>query len=131
MSGPSEVVLALTSVVIAAVGIGLAAYVYASGRFDWQAMRLRWAGAKRMLQRGFYVNDVYNGVLVAPGQAAAAFLAYVFDARVIDGAVNGLGTLTRRAAAGGRRVQTGLVRTYALAFLAGAVGILWYLAVRF
>ena len=31
----------------------------------------------------------------------------------------------------GRRVQTGLVRNYALAFLAGAVGILFYLAVKF
>ena len=30
----------------------------------------------------------------------------------------------------GRRVQTGLVRTYALAFLAGVVAILWYVAAR-
>jgi hypothetical protein len=33
-------------------------------------------------------------------------------------------------AVAGRRIQTGLVRTYALAFLAGVVGILWFLVGR-
>jgi NADH-quinone oxidoreductase subunit L len=128
--GLSELWLAVVSVVVALVGIGLAAFVYL-GKVDWQALRVRFAGPKRLLQRGFYVNDAYNGLLVAPGQAAAAFLAYVFDAKVIDGAINGLGTLFRAAAGAGRRVQTGLVRNYALGVLAGAVGVLVYLAMRF
>ncbi|HCP61608.1 MAG TPA: NADH-quinone oxidoreductase subunit L, partial [Actinobacteria bacterium] len=68
--------------------------------------------------------------IVAPAKAGAAFLAYVFDKRVIDGAVNGLGHITSLAASKGRRVQTGLVRTYALTFLAGVVGVLLFLAVR-
>ena len=88
-------------------------------------------GQKRTLERGFYVNDFYSNVIVAPAKAGSAFLAYVFDARVIDGAVNGLGRVFRGLAGAGRRVQTGLVRNYALALLAGAVGILSYLAVKF
>jgi hypothetical protein len=55
----------------------------------------------------------------------------VFDRRVIDGTANGLGRGFSALAVAGRRVQTGLVRTYALAFLLGVVGVLWYLAVRF
>jgi NADH-quinone oxidoreductase subunit L len=48
----------------------------------------------------------------------------VVDARVVDGAVNGLGRAFQRLASAGRVVQTGFVRTYALAFLLGAVGVL-------
>jgi NADH-quinone oxidoreductase subunit L len=81
--------------------------------------------------RGFYVNDVYSNLLVTPAKAASAFAAYVFDQRVIDGAVDGIGGLFASAAAVGRKVQTGLVRNYALGILLGAVGVLWYLAVRF
>jgi len=124
-------VLIVISTAVALVGIGVAWFVYLSRRIDWQAMRARLWGQKRTLERGFYVNDVYSGAVVAPAKAASAFLAYVVDARVVDGAVNGIGTLFRRTAQAGRRVQTGLVRNYALGVLLGAVAILWYLAVRF
>jgi NADH-quinone oxidoreductase subunit L len=128
--GPSEIALTIISLVIALVGIGLAYVVYVSGRIDWQALRARFSLQKRAMQRGFYVNDLYNNGFVATGQAGSAFIAYVVDAKVIDGAVNGVGALWRWAAARGRRVQTGLVRNYALAFLVGVVGIFWYLAMR-
>ncbi len=129
--GPPEWVLIVISTAVALVGIGVAWFVYLSRRIDWQAMRARLWGQKRTLERGFYVNDFYSNVIVAPAKAGSAFLAYVFDARVIDGAVNGLARVFRGLAGAGRRVQTGLVRNYALALLAGAVGILSYLAVKF
>jgi len=130
VAGPPEAVLSLISVIAALAGIGLAAFVYLSGRFDWQAFRARFAGARQTLARGFYVNDVYAGAIVAPAKAGAAFLAYLVDDRVIDGAVNGVGGSFRRLAGVGRLLQAGLVRRYALAFAAGAVGILVYVAVR-
>jgi NADH-quinone oxidoreductase subunit L len=129
--GPSEILLTVISLAIALLGIGIAYLVYVSGRIDWQALRARLAPQKRMLMRGFYLNDLYNNAFVATGEAASAFVAYVFDARVVDGAVNGVGSVWRWIAARGRRVQTGLVRNYALAFLAGVVGIFWFLAVRY
>ncbi|HCP61607.1 MAG TPA: hypothetical protein DIU14_03935, partial [Actinobacteria bacterium] len=39
----SEVVLTLISVGVALVGVGLAYFVYGSGRFDWVALRVRMA----------------------------------------------------------------------------------------
>ena len=69
-------------------------------------------------------------LLVTPGKAVAAWLAYVVDARIIDGIVNGIGAGFRALARSGRRLQTGLVRTYALAFLAGAIGLLVYVGFR-
>jgi NADH-quinone oxidoreductase subunit L len=130
-AGPSELVLTVVSVAVALAGIGLAWVVYLSGRIDWQALRIRFGGAKRALQRGFYVDDFYGGAVVGPAKLVSAFLAYAVDKRVVDGAANGLGRLFALVAGAGRGIQTGFVRNYALAFLLGAVGILWYLAVRF
>jgi NADH-quinone oxidoreductase subunit L len=97
---------------------------------DWTALRMRLSWVHRTLEKGFFVDDVYGALLVLPGKAASAFTAYVFDQRVIDGAVNGLGEAFRRLAGLGRRVQTGLVRSYALAFLVGAVALVLVLVVR-
>jgi NADH-quinone oxidoreductase subunit L len=129
--GLGELVLTLISVGVAAAGVALAWLVYQSGRIDWIALRERFGGAKRTLLRGFYVDDVYGGALVRPAKLGAAFAAYVVDARVVDGAATGVGRLMSAAARVGRRVQTGLVRNYALAFLLGVVGLLWFLAARF
>jgi NADH-quinone oxidoreductase subunit L len=122
--GLSELALSLIATVVAAAGIGLGWLVYGSRWIDWTALRVRWATAQRALARGFYLDDAYGTMLVVPGKAASAFLAYVFDGRVVDGAVNGLGEAFARLAGVGRRVQSGLVRTYALAFLLGAAGLL-------
>jgi NADH-quinone oxidoreductase subunit L len=130
-SGLPDWALTIISVAVGLTGIGLAYFIYLSGRVDWQALRVRLGGTKRTLQHGFYINDFYNGALVATGQAAAAFIAYVFDARVLDGGVNGVARLLGLGAREGRRVQTGLVRNYALGLLLGVVGVLWFLAVRF
>ena len=49
----------------------------------------------------------------------------------IDGGRERVGRVgERRSRASGRRLQTGLVRTYALAFLAGAVGVLVFVGFR-
>ena len=127
--GPGEVVLTLISLVVAVAGLVLAWFVYGSGRLDWIAIRVRFGAEKRLLQSGFYVDDVYGAAIGQPAKLGAAALA-VFDRRGVDG----LALLTARAigtlAATGRRLQTGLVRTYALAFLVGVVGVLSYLAVK-
>jgi NADH-quinone oxidoreductase subunit L len=131
VSGPSELVLSVISVAVGLAGIVVAWFVYLSGRIDWVALRARFGGAKRTLQRGFYVNDFYSGAIVGPAKLGSAFAAYVVDKRIIDGAVNGLGALVGAASRGGRKIQTGLVRTYALGILLGAAAVLAYLAVRF
>jgi NADH-quinone oxidoreductase subunit L len=128
--GLPTAVLSVISVLAALAGIAVGWLVYGSGRVDWVALRVRFAGAQRFLAQGWYVDDVYSAVLVAPGKAGAEFLASVVDRRVIDGAVNGVGELFQWAASRGRRLQTGLVRNYGLAFLVGVVLIFVYVGVR-
>jgi NADH-quinone oxidoreductase subunit L len=84
----------------------------------------------RALRNGWYVDAAYAALLVTPGKAAARLLAFVVDARWIDGLVNGAGSGVRGLARAGRLVQTGFVRSYALAFLLGAVALLAWVGVR-
>ncbi len=128
--GLSEVGLAVIASAVALAGLAIGWWVYGSGRVDWPALRTRFAGVQRTLAHGFYVDDFYGRAIVLPGKAAASFAANVVDTRVIDGAVNGLGRGFSALAGAGRRVQTGLVRTYALTFLLGVVGILLFVVVR-
>jgi NADH-quinone oxidoreductase subunit L len=58
------------------------------------------------------------------------FLWVNFDAAVIDGAVNGTAKVVRGAGDGLRRIQTGLVGSYAFAVLSGAVCVVAYLLFR-
>jgi NADH-quinone oxidoreductase subunit L len=118
------------SQVVAFGGLFVAWLVYVSGRIDWMALRVRGAGAHRFLSRGMYVDDLYANAVVAPAKAGSAFLAYVVDRRAVDGIVNGVGVLVQRLAGTGRRIQTGLVRNYALGFLLGAIVLLAYVGFR-
>src|SRR5262249_37543667 len=59
-SGPSDLVLSEIAIAVALIGIGIAWYIYGSGRFDWQALQVRFAGVKRGLQRGVYADGLYT-----------------------------------------------------------------------
>jgi NADH-quinone oxidoreductase subunit L len=129
-AGIAKPALVALSLSLAILGMLVTWIVYASGKVDWLALRVRMQPAQRVLEHGWYVDTYYSALLVTPGKAVSAWLAYVFDARVLDGAVNGIGAAVRGLARGGRRLQTGLVRTYALAFLAGVIGLLVYVGFR-
>ncbi len=130
-SGLPEGLLVAIAVAIAVLGLFLAWFVYASGTIDWVALRVRMAPIQRLFANGWYLDNYYAAIIVTPGKALAAFSAYVFDARFLDGIVNGTGGLVHRLANAGRRIQTGFVRSYALAFLVGVVGVLVYVGFRF
>jgi NADH-quinone oxidoreductase subunit L len=129
--GLSTVALALISVAVSLLAIVVGWLVYGSGRIDWIALRDRFRPVQQTLAHGWWFDQIYGALLATPGKAGAAFAAYVVDRRIIDGAGNWIARLFALAASAGRRVQTGVVRTYALAFLLGVVGVLCYLAVRF
>jgi NADH-quinone oxidoreductase subunit L len=129
--GLPDYTLTVIGITAALAGIAVGWFVYGSGRIDWLALRSRYLPLHRFLEHGWYIDDAYATIIGAPATVGAAFLAYVVDSRWIDGFFNNVGRWTLSLAAVGRRVQTGLVRTYALVFLIGAFGVIFYLvAVR-
>ena len=129
-AGPSEGVLASISALVAIAGFALAWYVWGSGRVDWLALRGR-VGLQPAMRAGFAIDAAYATVNEVAGKGVSRFLAFTVDRGWIDGLVNAIGGGTRSLSGIARRVQTGLVRTYALALLLGAVGLLFYLGLRF
>ncbi len=80
---------------------------------------------------GRFLHDWVHDTLLARGfSRTAGWLALGFDLRVIDGAGNALGQLIRRAALRLRALQTGYVRNYAISFFVGLVLMVGYLLLR-
>jgi NADH-quinone oxidoreductase subunit L len=127
--GLSEPVLISIAAVVAIAGVVLAGYVWGTG-YDWMVLRQR-LGVQPAMEAGFGIDALFGAVNEIAGKGAARFLAFTVDRRWIDGVVNGVGAGARSLAGLGRRIQTGFVRTYALALFMGAAGILLYLGWRF
>ena len=128
-SALSEAALIEISIAVAIAAVGIAFWVWASGRVDWQAFPERQPELAGWLANAFYLNALYAWLVQHPGKGLGRSLTVVDD-RVIDGAVNEVGTEVGRVSRVAPRLQRGFVRSYALAFLLGAVGLLLFLAVR-
>jgi len=90
----------------------------------------RLGGFAGVLQNAWYIDVGLARFVSGPVTAFARFLSDGVDRKGIDGAVNGVATAARAGSGGLRRLQTGLVRNYALGIALGAVLLLLYIATR-
>jgi NADH-quinone oxidoreductase subunit L len=168
-AGEFNLTVAATSTVLALLAILAAWYLY-SRRYKEM---LKLPTAKRPddplrpmlgfiftgMENKWYVDEIYNALIIQPYRSLANFLADVIDWRFwhdwfhdsvivggfrlfarllsvridlggIDAAANGLAAGTQRLASSMRRLQTGYVRNYALSVFLGVVIILGYLILR-
>ena len=125
----TELTLMGVSSGVAIAGIVLASYFWLRRRDAADAMARRFSGVHTLLLNKYYVDEIYDAVVVQPiKQASTGGLWKGVDAGVIDGAVNGVGLAVRGTSGSLRRVQTGSVRAYAASLFIGAILILgWYL----
>jgi NADH-quinone oxidoreductase subunit L len=120
------------SVIFGLIGLAMALNIYRRGiptpEGDPLPQQLGFAG--RLFQHAYYFDESIAALVRGPVYRFADWLNRGFDLGIIDGAVNGVATLVRDAGGRLRRVQTGLVRNYALGVVLGAVALLIFLAVR-
>ena len=81
------------------------------------------------MAKGWYYDWAVTWFMGGPGRIAFDALSW-FDRTIIDGAVNGVGSLTRDAGGIVRKAQTGFVRTYALGIAIGAVLLVMFVLLR-
>jgi NADH-quinone oxidoreductase subunit L len=155
-------VVALLSTIFAAVAIVIAWTIYGR-RFmtkgDPDPLRKPLGGIFTVLENKYYVDELYERIIINPYVSLAGFLAEVidwrfwhdwfhdsvlartfrngarwlaegFDLPVIDGAGNGLGRLVSWIAGQLRTLQTGYVRNYALSLFIGFLLFLSYILIR-
>ena len=87
-----------------------------------------WVG--RLVENKYYIDELYNAVIVQPAWELSRWFAGSMDQRGIDGAVNGVAMVTGWIGAQARRLQSGLIGLYALSILFGVVALLVYFVVR-
>jgi len=114
---------AVVDAAIALTGVVVAASV-------WRATANRPALEPRFLFMAWFIDRGEDRLVARTSTALASFTATVVESRVVDGAVNGVASLTRWSGERLRRVQSGYVRNYALGLIAGLVVLVAYVLVR-
>jgi NADH-quinone oxidoreductase subunit L len=76
-------------------------------------------GLGRILENKWYVDEIYDAVIVKPIQSAAAFFSNVVEKKGIDGFVNGVGKAVNYGSRQVRLLQSGHVGTYVLLMVIG------------
>jgi NADH-quinone oxidoreductase subunit L len=119
----AETTAQIIVIVVALAGIALAMFRYLRVDVDLRAVGAQAhapQGPAKLAARRFFVDEIYDTAVAAPGRWLANAFAAV-DRYGVDGLVNGSARATAGLASTGRRVQTGFVRSYALAVLLGTV----------
>ncbi|MEX2533382.1 MAG: NADH-quinone oxidoreductase subunit L [Nitriliruptoraceae bacterium] len=128
--GPwTEVILIPLAIVAAVAGILIAVFTLRGRNLNDPATREIVRGpVGRVLENKFYVDEAYAAVFVTGGSRLGRALQ-VIDTRVLDGVVNGAGTVTTKMAGYVRGAQTGLVRNYVYVLVAGMLVITAYMMI--
>lgn len=116
--------LFLLAFAIFATGFLLARWSYAGAKPRAEALVPSFAYPRRLLHRKWFVDELYDRVVIGPYYAISGFMSEV-DKRIVDGAVNLSAAGTEFSGQVIKLFQTGVVRQYALWFLAGAVVLVW------
>ena len=118
-SGGKLFVLAVFAVLAGLVGVALAAAVYLRGKGDPTKIELP------ILAEGWKYDSSVTAFMGGPGRQLFEGAA-IADRVGIDGAVNGVAAGVRETSGTLRRLQNGLVRTYAVGIAIGAVLLMAY-----
>ncbi len=86
------------------------------------------AGLARVLENNWYVDEIYDAVIVKPLNAFAGFLNRFVERTFIDGIVNGVGRTIQYGSRQIRLLQSGQVGSYILLMV---LGILAFFAIAF
>ena len=145
--GPAHTIAMVLSICVAGLGILLSWLFYHKRRFSGEAVATTFRPIYNLFWNKYYFDEFYDGVLVSLTVWKSRLFAQ-FDGIVVDGIVNGVGTVTRDIlaafvgffdnrvvdglvnrvaevtwAAGGRirKIQTGAIQTYLFVVLGGIV----------
>jgi NADH-quinone oxidoreductase subunit L len=117
--GIGAVVVGLITMVLATL-LFLGAYRFYVER-TWKTWSANVPWAQRLLERKYYVDEIYDAAFVRPMDAIANWGAKDIERTVLDGAVVGTGNAAVAAARSLSLTQSGYFRNYVLVFVGGAV----------
>ncbi len=128
----SGFLLSVGAVVVGIIGIAIGFTVYKRGLPDdgVDPVETKLGPLANVLENAYFFDIGLAKFVSGPATKFATFLAEGIDRKTIDGAVNGVGRTVKEAGDGLRRMQTGLVRNYALGIVAGVAMLIAYMWTR-
>lgn len=122
-----ELFLIALSIAIAVLGVLLSYNLYKKrGLAGDEKVKSFFGGFYTVLENKFYVDELYNAVLIRPFVWISEVGVVPFDKKIIDGLVNGSGWLTQQVGSNLRVLQSGLLQNYTLLMVIGVVIALAY-----
>jgi NADH-quinone oxidoreductase subunit L len=116
---------------ISLAGIGIAWFLYVASPETPRRLQQRFAAVHTFLYNKWYFDEAIDILVVRPALAIGRFANRIFERYVIDGAITGGAEETvGRAGAIVRTFQNGIVRTYGLFLIFGAVGLGLYFLIQ-
>ncbi len=102
------------------VGAALIALLYAWNKFSkYQKTDKEETGLGKVLANKWYVDELYDSIIVKPLLSIAKYFSNVFEKKGIDGLVNGVGKAVNYGSRQIRLIQSGQVGTYVLMMVLG------------
>jgi NADH-quinone oxidoreductase subunit L len=122
--GGGEVAWAVISTVLALAIVLASMRIVGAWKVKPAAEDAEPTGFAKVLYHKWYVDELYDAVIVQPLLKVSRFSWKVVDAGIIDGSVNAVGYLARGFGWFGSLFQTGTVNTYAFILSLGVLVIL-------
>ena len=126
-SHATEYVLMLAAVAFVVLMIFTAKRYYLDRAKDSEQFEHGFGGLYKLVYNKYYIDELYDRVIVNPLVKGSNLLWQKFDVLIIDGFFNGAAWLAGQWAISMRKLQTGMVRSYAFVFLGGAIFVIGYL----
>jgi NADH-quinone oxidoreductase subunit L len=107
-----EAIASIVSVAVGVLGIAVAWWIYVARR---RPAPEPWPE----LEHKFWFDELYDAIFYRPAVASAKLLYALVEGPLVGGSMTGIAGAVRNLGSESRRLQTGLVRLYALALAAG------------
>ena len=115
LSHSTEYMLMAVSVIGA-----LIALIYAWNKYSkYQKTMAEPTGFAKILANKWYVDELYNGMIISPLKSLSVFFNNIIEKKVIDGMVNGTGKAVNYGSRQLRWLQSGQVGAYILLIVIG------------
>ncbi|MBN2655067.1 MAG: NADH-quinone oxidoreductase subunit L [Nitrospirae bacterium] len=124
-SHTEEMMVVALSIAAALGGIGMAYLFYSVKPCAPLILAGMFRKVYRLLWNKYYIDEIYDAILVRPSKWAASYLLVrVTDGRIIEGIVNGVPSMIKAFGDRLRKLQSGNLQHYAFGMVAGLFVIL-------
>ncbi|MCS7074249.1 MAG: NADH-quinone oxidoreductase subunit L, partial [Bacteroidia bacterium] len=124
----TEIFLIVSSVLIGLAGVIISFRLYKTHDLAGdEKVKNFFGGFYEVMKNKFYFDEIYNKYFIHPFVYVSENVVYWFDKTIVDGAVNGAGWITLFVGDFIKRIQTGIVQTYAVIMMIGVLVMIAYL----